>query len=155
RVMTGSVAMVVVALAALACSVPEKGEKQPARAAGAITPPTTDTRANPLAETGDWTQPAKDYANTRYSGLDSINASNVSRLALVSTFSTSVLRGHEAAPLVVNNTLYVVTPFPDILYAIDLTKPGWPVKWTYKPNPASAAQGVACCDVVNRGATYY
>src|SRR6185312_9172232 len=61
----------------------------------------------------------------------------------------------EAAPLVVNNTLYVVTPFPDILYAIDLTKPGWPVKWTYKPNPADAAQGVACCDVVNRGATYY
>ncbi|HEY8309232.1 MAG TPA: PQQ-binding-like beta-propeller repeat protein, partial [Gemmatimonadaceae bacterium] len=155
RVITGSGTVVVVALAALACSAPERGERQPARAAGVVTPPTTDTRANPLPETGDWTQPAKDYANTRYSGLDSINASNVSRLALVSTFSTSVLRGHEAAPLVVNNTLYVVTPFPDILYAIDLTKPGWPVKWTYKPNPASAAQGVACCDVVNRGATYY
>jgi lanthanide-dependent methanol dehydrogenase len=153
--MTGSVTVIVVALAALACSAPERGVRQPARAAGVVTPPTTDTRANPLPETGDWTQPAKDYANTRYSGLDSINASNVSRLALVSTFSTSVLRGHEAAPLVVNNTLYVVTPFPDILYAIDLTKPGWPVKWTYKPNPASAAQGVACCDVVNRGATYY
>jgi lanthanide-dependent methanol dehydrogenase len=117
--------------------------------------PVGDTRANPEPETGDWTRPAKDYASTRYSGLDEINTSNVSHLALAATFSTSVLRGHEAAPLVVNRTLYVVTPFPNVLYALDLTKPGWPTKWVYKPQPDPAAQGVACCDVVNRGAAYY
>jgi lanthanide-dependent methanol dehydrogenase len=47
--------------------------------------------------------------------------------------------------------MYVVTPFPNDLYALDLTKPGAPVKWKYSPKPAPAAQGVACCDVVNRG----
>jgi lanthanide-dependent methanol dehydrogenase len=154
RVRVVAVSAVFVTLAALACSEPRNREHPPARSSEAVTPPAGDTRANPEAETGNWTQPAKDYANTRYSGLDSINTTNVSRLTLVSTFSTSVLRGHEAAPLVVNNMLYVVTPFPNILYALDLTKPGWPVKWTYKPNPEAAAQGVACCDVVNRGVTY-
>jgi PQQ-dependent dehydrogenase (methanol/ethanol family) len=70
------------------------------------------------------------------------------------TSSTGVFRGQEAAPIVVNNTMYVVTPFPNILFAYDLTKKGFPVKWTYKPKPEPAAQGVACCDVVNRGAVY-
>src|SRR5947207_15807721 len=63
-------------------------------------------------------------------------------------------RGHEAAPLVVNNTMYIVTPFPNNLYALDLTKPGAPMKWVYQPLPTPASQGVACCDVVNRGASY-
>ena len=66
-----------------------------------------------------------------------------------------MIRGHEAAPLVVNNTMYIVTPWPNVLYALDLTKPGAPVKWTYQPNPSASSQGVACCDVVNRGAAYY
>ena len=76
------------------------------------------------------------------------------RLQLAWTFSTGVNRGHEAAPLVVGSTMYVVTPFPNTLYALDLTKPGAPLKWKYEPHPAAAAQGVACCDVVNRGAAY-
>jgi PQQ-dependent dehydrogenase (methanol/ethanol family) len=50
--------------------------------------------------------------------------------------------------------MYVVTPFPNYLYAIDLAKPGGAVKWKYDPRAARAAQGVACCDVVNRGAAY-
>jgi glucose dehydrogenase len=33
-------------------------------------------------------------------------------------------RGHEAAPIIAENTMFVVTPYPNILYAIDLTKPG-------------------------------
>jgi PQQ-dependent dehydrogenase (methanol/ethanol family) len=70
------------------------------------------------------------------------------------TFSTGMLAGHEAAPLVVGSTMYVVTPWPNILYALDLTKPGSPAKWSYDPKPLGAAKGVACCDVVNRGAAY-
>ena len=50
--------------------------------------------------------------------------------------------------------MYIVTPYPNYLYALDLTKPGAPAKWTFKPKPAAASQGVACCDVVNRGAVY-
>jgi lanthanide-dependent methanol dehydrogenase len=50
--------------------------------------------------------------------------------------------------------MYVVTPYPNYLYAFDLKQPGAPPKWTYKPATVPAAQGVACCDVVNRGAAY-
>ena len=101
-----------------------------------------------------WVMPAKNYASTRYSGLDQINPENVKQLQPAWTFSTCVLHGHEAAPLVVNHTMYVVTPYPNTLYALDLTRPGAPMKWAYKPNPAASAKGVACCDLVNRGAAY-
>jgi alcohol dehydrogenase (cytochrome c) len=106
------------------------------------------------SEDGQWTQPAKNYASTRFSGLNQITTGNVANLRLAWTFETGILRGQEAAPLVVNNTMYVVTPFPNILYALDLTKPGAPMKWVYRPRPMAAAQGVACCDLVNRGASY-
>ena len=95
---------------------------------------------------------AKNLQNTRYSGLDEINSKNVKDLKVAWTFSTGVFRGQEAAPLVVGDTMYVVTPFPNYLYALSLGKSGATLKWTYKPNPDPAAQGVACCDVVNRGA---
>ena len=104
---------------------------------------------------GNWTMPAKNYASTRFSALDEINVNNVKTLQVYVTFSTGVNRGQEAAPLIVNNTMYVVTAYPNILYALDLTKPGAPLKWEYQPNPEAASQGVACCDVVNRGAMFW
>jgi PQQ-dependent dehydrogenase (methanol/ethanol family) len=107
-----------------------------------------------VADDGQWVMAAKDYANTRFSGLQDINAGNVALLKPAWTFSTGVLRGQEAAPLVVNGTMFVVTPYPNVLYALDLTTPGAPLKWTHKPKPLAAAQGVACCDSVNRGAAY-
>src|SRR5690349_3499383 len=103
---------------------------------------------------GQWVMAPKNYASTRFSTLDQITTANVHNLKLAWTFSTGLTRGHEAAPLIVNGTMYVVTPYPNNLYALDLTKPGAPVKWVYKPKPAAGAQGVACCDVVNRGAAY-
>ena len=101
-----------------------------------------------------WTMPGKDYAATRYSGLTQITAANVSRLKMVWNFSTGVLRGHEGQPLVVNNTMYVVTPYPNVLYAFDLTQPDYPLKWKYRPAVDPIALGVACCDAINRGAFY-
>ncbi len=103
---------------------------------------------------GQWIRPAKDYASTRYSALDQINAKNAKDLKLAFTFSTGMTRGHEAAPLVIGSTMYIVTPFPNNLYALDLSKPGAPMKWVYEAVPTPASQGVACCDVVNRGAAY-
>src|SRR5215212_218457 len=101
-----------------------------------------------------WIMPAKNYASTRYSGLDQINASNVKKLRVAWTLSTGHDRGHEAGPLVIGDTMYYVTPFPNDLIAIDLRKPG-AVKWKYRPKDlVSESQGVACCDVVNRGAAY-
>jgi lanthanide-dependent methanol dehydrogenase len=106
------------------------------------------------ADDGEWIRPARDFASTRYSGLAEINTGNVKNLKVAWTFSTGVNKGHEGAPLVVGGTMYVVTPYPNILYALDLTKPGAPTKWKYESRPAAAAQGVACCDVVNRGAAF-
>ncbi len=130
------------------------------QASGGKQPETQSFEARPYQgkmepDDGQWIRPAKDYASTRYSGLDQINTQNVKTLKLAFTFSTGMVRGHEAAPLVVNNTMYIVTPFPNNLYALDLTKPGAPVKWVYQPLPTPASQGVACCDVVNRGAAFY
>src|SRR5947209_1527895 len=102
---------------------------------------------------GQWTMPAHDYQGTRFIALDQINTSNAKDLRVAWTFSTGVNRGHEAAPLVVGDTMYVVTPYPNILYALDLKHEGQ-LKWTYKSEPAAAAQGVACCDLVNRGCVF-
>jgi PQQ-dependent dehydrogenase (methanol/ethanol family) len=111
--------------------------------------------AGTTPDDGQWIMPARNYSSTRYSGLNQITAENVGELRLAWSFSTGVTRGHEAAPLVVGTTMFVVTPFPNLLHAFDLTKPGSPPKWTYAPKPLPAAQGVACCDVVNRGAAYF
>ena len=98
--------------------------------------------------------PGKDYASTRFSALTQVTPANVRNLGVAFTFSTATTRGYEAAPLVVNGTMYLITAFPNDVYALDLTKPGAPTKWVFKPKPIAASQGVACCDVVNRGAVY-
>lgn len=98
--------------------------------------------------------PGRDYAATRYSGLTGITTANVGRLRPVWSFSTGVLGGHEGQPLVVNNTMYVVTPYPNVLYAFDLTREDYPLKWKYRPDVQAAALGIACCDAINRGAFY-
>ena len=148
-------------LVALACSDArrpaaraEEGADASTRSPGASSSATgapADTGVG--ATDGQWPMAAGDYANTRFSGLGQITTDNVARLQVSWTFSTGVLRGQEAAPIVAGQTMYVVTPFPNILHALDLTTPGT-TRWSYEPKPLSAAQGVACCDVVNRGAAY-
>jgi len=118
--------------------------------------PSPGVSSKPAASDEDkqWTMQNKNYASTRYSGLDSINTDTVKSLKVAWTFSTGVLRGHEGAPLVVGNTMYVHTPFPNIVYALDLTKEGAPVKWKYIPKQDPKVVPVACCDTVNRGLAY-
>ena len=123
-------------------------------AASAARAPIPSAIPFPEPDESQWIRPAKDFASSRFSTLDQINAGNVSNLRVAFTFSTGLNKGHEAAPLVVDGTMYIVTPYPNVLHALDLTKPGAPEKWVYKPNPLASAQGVACCDVVNRGAAY-
>jgi PQQ-dependent dehydrogenase (methanol/ethanol family) len=108
----------------------------------------------PTANAGEWTAPARDYANSRYSPLAQITPENAKNLHVSWTFSTGVLRGHEGQPLVVDKTMYLITPYPNVAYALDLTQPGFPLKWKYRPENAQAAVGIACCDVVNRGASF-
>ena len=64
----------------------------------------------------------KNTSATRYSTVNEINTENVKNLKVAWSFSTGVLRGHEGEPLVVDNTMYVHTPFPNIVYALDLVQ---------------------------------
>jgi lanthanide-dependent methanol dehydrogenase len=106
------------------------------------------------AEDGQWGMPSGDFAATRYSALAGITAQNAKSLHPVWTFSTGVLGGHEGQPLVVGDTMYVVTPWPNVLYAFDLRHEGYPLKWKYRPSVSANAIGESCCDTVNRGAFY-
>src|SRR5881409_3456703 len=101
--------------------------------------------AGGAAQRGDWPMPAKDHAATRYSDLTEITGANAGRLRPVWSFSTGVLGGHEGQPLVVDHTMYVVTPYPNVLYAFDLTREGYPLKWKYRPpvDPTPSASPAA------------
>ena len=101
-----------------------------------------------------WVMPAKNYSNTRYSPLTQITTANIENLRPAWTFSTGVLRGHEGAPLVVGSTMYVHTPFPNSVYALDLAREGAPIKWKYTPEQDPEVIAIACCDTVNRGLAY-
>jgi lanthanide-dependent methanol dehydrogenase len=101
----------------------------------------------------DWVMPAGDYANTRYSKLNQITAANVGKLQVAWTFSTGVLRGHEGGPLIVGNIMYVHTPFPNKVYALDLSQEN-KIVWKYEPKQDPNVIPVMCCDTVNRGVAY-
>jgi PQQ-dependent dehydrogenase (methanol/ethanol family) len=102
---------------------------------------------------GAWVMQNGNYANHRYSALSQINRNNVRNLQVAWTFSTGVLRGHEGGPLVINDVMYVHTPFPNIVYALDLNNDGR-VIWKYEPKQDPDTIPVMCCDTVNRGVSY-
>jgi lanthanide-dependent methanol dehydrogenase len=100
-----------------------------------------------------WVMQQGDDANTRYSKLNQINASNVKKLVPAWTFSTGVLRGHEGGPLVIGDVMYVHTPFPNTVYALDLNHEGR-IIWKYEPRQDPNVIPIMCCDTVNRGVAY-
>ena len=101
----------------------------------------------------NWATALGNYSGTRYSKLDQINTKNVKNLQPAWSFSTGVLRGHEGGPLVVNGVLYVHTPFPNTVYAIDQKTQS--VIWEFTPTmDADVTIPVMCCDTVNRGLAY-
>jgi PQQ-dependent dehydrogenase (methanol/ethanol family) len=101
----------------------------------------------------EWVMPTGNYANWRYSELKQIDKKNVKNLQVSWTFSTGVLRGHEGGPLVIGDVMYIHTPFPNIVYALDLNEPGKAI-WKYEPKQDPDTIPVMCCDTVNRGVAY-
>ncbi|NOQ14709.1 MAG: PQQ-dependent dehydrogenase, methanol/ethanol family [Methyloprofundus sp.] len=101
----------------------------------------------------NWATALGNYAGTRYSELDQITAKNVKNLQPAWSFSTGVLRGHEGGPLVIGDVIYIHTPFPNTVYALDQETRS--VIWEYTPNmDADVTIPVMCCDTVNRGLSY-
>ncbi|HTV71218.1 MAG TPA: PQQ-binding-like beta-propeller repeat protein, partial [Rhizobiaceae bacterium] len=101
----------------------------------------------------EWVMPSGNYSATRYSELNQITKDNVNNLRPVWSFSTGVLRGHEGGPLVVGDVMYVHTPFPNNVFALDLNNSGR-VLWKYEPRQDPSVIPVMCCDTVNRGVAY-
>jgi PQQ-dependent dehydrogenase (methanol/ethanol family) len=100
-----------------------------------------------------WVMPTGNYANTRHSTLKQITADNVGKLQVAWTFSTGVLRGHEGAPLVVGDMMYLHGPFPNPVFALNL-KDENKIVWKYEQTQDPNVIPVMCCDTVNRGLSY-
>ncbi|MCU7814174.1 MAG: methanol/ethanol family PQQ-dependent dehydrogenase [Candidatus Thiodiazotropha sp. (ex Rostrolucina anterorostrata)] len=101
----------------------------------------------------NWVMPNGDYASTRFSELDQINTKNVKKLKVAWTFSTGVLRGHEGGPLVMDGVMYIHSPFPNKVFALDLNDNG-KIIWKYESKQDTSVIPVMCCDTVNRGLAY-
>ncbi|WP_292450570.1 methanol/ethanol family PQQ-dependent dehydrogenase [Methylibium sp.] len=105
-----------------------------------------------IANSKNWAVQAGDMYNQRYSKLDQINTKNVGKLQVAWTFSTGVLRGHEGSPLVIGDMMYLHSPFPNKVFALDLNTQK--IVWKYEPKQDPAVIPQMCCDTVNRGLAY-
>jgi len=105
-----------------------------------------------IADPKNWAMQAGDMYNQRYSKLAQINTKNVGKMQVAWMFSTGVLRGHEGSPLVVNGMMYIHTPFPNKVFAVDLDTQK--IKWRYEPKQDAAVIPQMCCDTVYRGVAY-
>ncbi len=111
-----------------------------------------DSVKSAMSNSGNWAIWGGDYAGTRYSELDQINATNVKDLQVAWTFSTGVLRGHEGGPLVIDGTMYVHTPFPNKVFSVNIEDQT--INWVYEPKQDPDTIPVMCCDTVSRGVAY-
>jgi PQQ-dependent dehydrogenase (methanol/ethanol family) len=102
-----------------------------------------------------WIMPNGNYAGWNYSALDQINLTNVQNLTAAWTFQLGILDTHEASPLVIGDTMYIVTPKPNYVYALDLKRDGV-IKWEFRPEfpQLDAAIKGACCGAQTRGLAY-
>ncbi|MBV23580.1 MAG: PQQ-dependent dehydrogenase, methanol/ethanol family [Rhodospirillaceae bacterium] len=118
---------------------------EPSRGAGWID---TGRLQNAAAEPQSWLTTGRDNGETRYSPLEQINNTNVTKLGLAWEYETFTQRGLEATPVVVDGVLYTTGNW-GVVYALD-AKTGQEL-WTFDPEVPGQWAGKACCDVVNRG----
>jgi glucose dehydrogenase len=105
-----------------------------------------------LSNPKNWAVQAGNFANHRYSELNQINKDNVKNLQVAWTFSTGVLRGHEGGPLVIGDVMYLHSPFPNKVFAINLEDKS--LIWKYEPKQDPSVISIMCCDTVNRGLAF-
>ncbi len=122
---------------------------------GAMAPAVANDKLVELSKnTDNWPMTGKNYSANNYSEASQITKQNVKQLRPAWSFSTGVLSGHEGTPLVVDNVMYIHSPFPNTTFAVGLDDPG-KILWQHKPKQNPTARAVACCDVVNRGLAYW
>jgi quinohemoprotein ethanol dehydrogenase len=104
------------------------------------------------ATSKDWPTIGGDYAETRYSKLGEITATNIKDLGLVWSYNLESTRGVESTPLVVDGIMYVTASW-SVVHALDV-RTGKRL-WTFDPKVARSYGEKGCCDVVNRGVALY
>lgn len=90
-------------------------------------------------------------AHSQDRGSREINTDNVSTLTLTFSFRTGSAGGQAGAPAIGGTTLFVLTPFPHTLLALDLSRPDDPVKWRFAPEPNWNAEGLGGPAAVSLG----
>src|SRR5215510_8633120 len=118
-----------------------------------------DAALKDAGKTGeDWITYNMNWAEQRYSPLNQINSSNVSRLAPAWSYEIPAAPGpaqnrQEATPLVYNGILYSIGPW-SVVYAVD-ARTGKEL-WHQDPEVNQQVwQSRICCGVVNRGIALY
>jgi PQQ-dependent dehydrogenase (methanol/ethanol family) len=159
-------------IAAAAAVVGAAGVGTAAVLAGAASPPTA-SRFSP-ENSHQWVMPAGNYASTRFSALTQINSRNARNLQVSWEMSLGTERGLEGQPLVIGDNMYMVSSYPNYVYAVNLATQQFEWKYVLPAQAAqplvppgsglgvsapgsaknSAAANTACCDVVNRGLVY-
>ena len=109
-------------------------------------------RTEPITD-GQWTMPAGNFESHRYSELDQINSKNAYQLQVAWTFSTEYIQTHQGAPLVVNDIMYLHTPFPNTVFALDLNNENR-ILWRFESRQQVGVLEKICCSVGNRGLAY-
>ena len=115
----------------------------------------------------EWLMNGRDYNEQRYSPLNQIDASNVSKLGLAWYYDTGSDRGTvETTPIVSNGVMYATLPW-SVVVALD-ARTG-KEKWRWDPkiphmnfppgsagNPNKVREGPSvCCGPANRGVAIY
>src|ERR687898_814031 len=83
--------------------------------------------------------------------LDQIMLANVTDLEIAWTWQVGILDQHEAPPLVVGDVMYIASPKPNYVYALDLNRDGV-IIWEFRPDMnVELATQQTCCGGQTRG----
>jgi len=97
---------------------------------------------------GDWAKYGRTDSEERFSPLDEINETNVSKLGVAWYHEFDTDRGQEATPIVVDGVLYTSTAWSKV-YAFNAAD--GKLLWSFDPKVPPQTLFKACCGPVNRG----
>ncbi len=104
-------------------------------------------------DASQWAMANGNYQGWNYSPLSQITNYNVKNLQVKWTLQLGVTDSLEAPPLVIGNTMYILTPKPNTVYALDLAREGY-ILWSYRVDQPNLDQAKACCGAQSRGLAY-
>lgn len=104
-------------------------------------------------DASQWAMANGNYQGWNYSPLSQITNYNVKNLQVKWTLQLGVTDSLEAPPIVIGNTMYILTPKPNTVYALDLAREGY-ILWSYRPEQPNLDQAKACCGAQSRGISY-